>query len=560
MPDSSLSSMHRRVAGRLGDRPALRFKRHGLYQDLSWSDYRRQSDGAAAGLIALGIGPGDPVGLLAENGPRWLMADIAILAAGAVDVPLHAPLVANQVEHQLHHSGARAVFVSRQAQADKVLAVLDALPDLEFLVSFEPVETRGRLRQFTWDGLVQRGRDRDGPGFEVVRAREAAVTRDRLATIIYTSGTTGGPKGVMLSHGNLLSNAEATLATAAMHPDDFLLSWLPYSHIYARTVDHYLTILGEGTLCLAESPETLVTNIAETQPTWITAVPRFYEKVWTSVEALPPGPRARALAAIFGPRIRRLSSGGAPLPRRICEGFIAAGLPLLEGYGLTESSPVISFNRLESVRPGTVGQAIPGVEIRISDDGEILTRGPHVMLGYWKDPQATADAIDAGGWLKTGDVGRLDADGFLSITDRKKDLFITSGGKNIAPAELERLLTADPYIDQAVIHGDGRPFMTALLVPNLDRLRAKTGEIGGALDLDPDSGLIPCPKVHAFLQERVEQAMRAVSQPERVKRFLILGRPFQVETDELTATMKVRRRFLLEKYRTRLDALYKEEK
>ncbi len=555
MTDSSLSAMHRRVADRLGPRAAIRFKRHGLYHDLSWEEYRRAADAAAAALIELGIGPGDPIGLLGENCVHWLLADIATLAAGAVDVPLHAPLVAKQVEYQLRHSGARGVFVSRQAQADKVLAVLETLPDLEFLVSFAPVETVGRIHQLTWDGLVQRGRSLGPAGLERVREREAAVTRDHLATIIYTSGTTGNPKGVMLSHGNLLSNAEATLDTAAMRPDELLLSWLPYSHIYARTVDHYLTILGEGTLVLAESPETVIANLAEIQPQWMTSVPRLYEKVWANVEALTPEQRSKTLHATFGPRIKRLSSGGAPLPRRVCDGFLAAGLPILEGYGLTESSPVITFNRNDSFRPGSVGQAIPGVEVKIADDGEILTRGPHVMLGYWKDPEATAAVLEDG-WLKTGDVGHLDADGFLFITDRKKDLMITSGGKNVAPAELERLLSSDPYIDQAVVHGDGKPYMTALIVPNLPRLQAMADELGATLDVD--DGLIRNPVLLAFLRERVEQAMQSVSQPERVKDFLLLARPFQVEADELTATLKVRRRFILDKYRAQLGALYSE--
>jgi long-chain acyl-CoA synthetase len=554
--DSSLSAMHRRVAERLGARPALRFKRHGLYHDLSWEEYRRQADCAAAALIEFGVGPGDPVGLLAENSPHWLMTDIAILAIGAVDVPLHAPLVAKQVEYQLRHSGARGVFVSDQAQADKVLAVLDTLPDLEFLVSFEPVETGRRLHQFTWDGLVRRGRSRSPAGLDQVRKREAALTRDHLATIIYTSGTTGIPKGVMLTHGNLLSNAEATLATTAMQPDDVLLSWLPYSHIYARAVDHYLTILGQGTLCLAESAETVMANLAETQPTWLTSVPRLYEKVWANVEALPPEPRAKALHALFGPRIRRLCSGGAPLPRHVCEGFIAAGLPLLEGYGLTESSPVISSNRFESLRPGSVGQVNPGVEVRIAPDGEILTRGPHVMKGYWKDPETTAAVLEDG-WLHTGDVGHLDADGFLFITDRKKDLMITSGGKNVAPAALERLLTNDPYIDQAVVCGDGRPYLTALIVPDLAKLQAKAHELGCALVIEDD--LIRNPELHAFIQGCIDQTMQAVSQPERVKDFLLLGRPFQFEAGELTVTMKLRRQYILEKYRTRIDALYHSE-
>jgi long-chain acyl-CoA synthetase len=555
--DSNLATMHRRIAGRLGRRSALRYKAHGLYRDISWADYRDQVDRASAGLIGLGVQPGDRVGLLAENSPDWLVADLAILSAGAIDVPLHAPLVPNQVAFQLQHSGARGVVVSHQGQADKVLAVLDELPTLEWLASFAPVDVGGRIRHFTWDGLKQAGH-RSGPGGQAeVRRREDALTRDDLATIIYTSGTTGLPKGVMLTHGNLLSNAESMLAFAGFTPDEVLLSWLPYSHIFARTVDHYLSILAEGTICLAESVETLVVNMAETQPTWMTAVPRFYEKVWERVQHLDPSARGQALRALFGPRLRQLSSGGAPLPRHLCEGYNAAGVPLLEGYGLTEASPTISFNRLDCWRCGTVGLAIPGVEVAIAVDGEILTRGPHVMKGYWNDPDATRAAIDADGWLLTGDVGNLDRDGFLSITDRKKDLIITSGGKNIAPTELEQLLTSDPAIDQAVVYGDRKPFVTALIVPSLAWLGAEARRLGTSFPPSPaENDLIHCESLHGLMQERVDRIMLAVSQSERVRAFLMMARPFQLEAGEVTATLKLRRRHILEKYRDQLDALY----
>ncbi|HEV3166530.1 MAG TPA: AMP-dependent synthetase/ligase [Isosphaeraceae bacterium] len=556
MAYANLATMHRTTAERLGPRPALRYKRHGLYHDLPWTNYRRQADGAAAALVDLGIQTGDRVGILAENRYEWLIADIAIVSAGGADVPMHAPLSSVQAEYQLFHSGARGVIVSNQAQADKVLAVLDRLPDLEFLVAFDPVETEGRIQTFSWDGIKQIGHRLGEPGLRGVLARERALNRESLATIIYTSGTTGQPKGVMLSHGNLLSNVEAVLAISETHADDIQLSWLPYSHIYARTVDHYMTIMAGELLCLAESINTLVENLAETQPTWMTGVPRFYEKVWASVEHIPKEERKKALQRIFGPRLRQLSSGGAPLPKHVAEGFFEAGILLLQGYGLTETSPVITFNRLASYRLETVGQAIPGVEIKIAPDGEILTRGPHVMLGYWKNPEATRETI-VDGWLHTGDVGHLDADGFLTITDRKKDLIITSGGKNIPPSELERLLVSDPYIDQAVVYGDAKPFVSALIVPNFPSLQAKAQELGCTMEVKGD--LIESPPVHAFLADRIERLMQSLSQPERVKAFLILARPFQVETEELTATLKLRRRHIIQKYIDSLNALYAEQ-
>jgi long-chain acyl-CoA synthetase len=550
---TNLSTMHRATAARLGPRTALRFKRDGLYHDLSWTDYRRRADRAAAGLIERGIRPGDRVGLLAENSADWLTADVAILATGAADVPIHAPSAPPQVEYQLGHSGARAVVVSNQAQADKVLASIDRLPDLELLVSFAPVDARGRVAQVTWEGLIHAGAQQGDFGLGLVGKREEALGRDDLATIIYTSGTTGNPKGVMLTHGNLLSNAESTDQSNPLRPDDVLLSFLPYSHIYARTTDHNLTAMTGITVCLAESPDTLVLNLAETQPTWMTAVPRFYEKVWAGVEALSPEARSAALRRIFGPRIRRLSSGGAPLPKHLAAGFVAAGLPLFEGYGLTESSPVISFNSPDHHKIGSVGLAIPGVEIKTAADGEILTRGPHVMKGYWKDEAATRAAI-VDGWLHTGDVGRIDADGFLTITDRKKDLIVTSGGKNIAPSVLEGLLVAEPLIDQAVVFGDGRQFVSALLVPNFEGLRAALGADHGAPKAEGD--LIVDEKARALVQRSVDHALQSVSQPERVKAFLLLARPFTLEANEVTTTMKVRRGHILSKYRDRLEALY----
>ena len=338
MDDSNLPIAYRAIAGRLGPRPALRFKRHGLFQDLSWTDYRRHADHAAAGLIGLGIEPGDAVAILSENRHEWLVADIAILSAGAVNVPLHAPLSPSQVEYQLRHSKAKIIFVSNQAQADKVLAALDSLPDLKFLVSFDPVKIDDRLTFRSWEGLKHRG-GRDSTAMAEARRRESALGPDDLATIIYTSGTTGLPKGVMLSHGNLLSNSRTCGVLLETAPDEVQLSWLPYSHIYARTCDHYATGLVGATLCLAESMDTILADFHQVRATRMNSVPRLYEKVWASVERLAPEERATRLKAAFGPSLRMLTSGGAPLPLPVEVGFAEAGLLLLQGYGLTELRP-----------------------------------------------------------------------------------------------------------------------------------------------------------------------------------------------------------------------------
>jgi len=556
MKYANLCTMHRSQCEMYGPRTALRYKQYGLYHDVTWSDYRWMADRAAAGLIELGVRHGDRIAILSENRYEWMVADQAILSTGAADVPLHAPLAPRQVEYQVGHSESRGIIVSNQEQANKVFEVLASLPNLEFLIAFGAVTPpkSAKIRVLSWDGLMQRGSL--GHLEKEIRQREAALTGKDLATIIYTSGTTGNPKGVMLTHGNLVQNAETSVEIGPQPPTELLLSWLPYSHIYARTCDLYVPVLAGTTVALAESMDTLVLNLAETRPSTLTSVPRFYEKVWAKVEQLAPDARSVTLKKIFGSRVRQLSSGGAPLPRHVCEGFFEAGIPLLEGYGLTETSPVVSFNTVDNYKIGTVGPAIPGVEIKIAEDGEILVRGPNVMQGYWRNPEATAEAIDKDKWFHTGDVGHLDADGYLTITDRKKDLIITSAGKNIAPSELERILVSDIYIDQAVCYGDGRRFVSALIVPNFEQLTQKAAELKCKVESNADGFIDGA--CHDFLAQRIDAVMQNVSNPERVKRFLVLDRPFQLDADELTATLKVRRNHIIRKFERHLAALYDE--
>jgi long-chain acyl-CoA synthetase len=553
METINLSAMHRRTVDRLGPRSAMAFKHAGLYRLITWLDYRQRADEVASGIIELGIVPGDRVGIISENRPEWLFSDIGMLAAGVVTVPMHAPLSPKQVEYELHHSDSRGVFVSNQAQANKVLEILDGVPNLEFLISFDHVDTGGRIRTIPFRSLCQNGFRTGQAGKRQVIERELATKTDDLATIIYTSGTTGMPKGVMLSHGNLLYNTQCVYNVSSIQGYDHFLSWLPFSHIYARVIDHFLGIMAGAIIYLAESIETLPRNLVETQPTAMSAVPRFYEKIWAMLEVLPEDLRNQKLRQLFGMRIDRLSAGGAPLPKHICEGFLKAGLTIYEGYGMTESGCALTSNRPGENKPGTVGRPIPGMEVKIAPDGEIITRGPHVMKGYWKNPEATAETI-TDGWLHTGDVGEFDDEGFLKITDRKKDIFVTSGGKNISPAELERALTEDVYIEQAVVFGDGRNFITAMIVPNVQHLSPKVKELGATMQSTGE--FLSDPKVVAFLAERVAAAMGAFSKPERVKKFLVRLQPFTVDSDELTVSLKVRRRFVMNKYKAEFEALY----
>ena len=550
----NLAELHRRQAERLGPLPALRFKRHGLYHDLSWDEYRADSLAAAAALIDAGVLPGDRVGLLAENRVEWLVADMAILAAAGVNVTPHAPLTARQIHFQLHDAGARWLIVSTRAQLDKVRQVRAELPDLRGVVLMDGEAPQDGA--VSWRAFLQRGRRALSWLSEELRRREERLGPDDLATIMYTSGTTGNPKGVMLTHGNLLSNSLAAREVMPHGPGDLVLNWLPLTHIYARTVDHYICMAAGTPVALAESAETLVQNLADVQPTHFASVPRFYEKVLTAVSTADVEETGRRLRKVFGPRIDWMSSGGAPLPPAIARAYHTAGLLVLQGYGLTETAPIITFNCKDNCKLDTVGRPLPGVEVRIASDGEVLTRGPNVMKGYWNDAAATAETI-RDGWLHTGDLGELDADGFLRITGRKKDLLVLSNGKKVAPACVEGLLLGDPCIDQAVVCGEGRNILCALLVPAWDNVHRALREEGISLEGEAEEWA-ERPEVRGLLERRVRAALADLSPMEQVKRFLILPQPFSVAADELTVSLKLRRNVVLERYRRQVEELYRE--
>ncbi|MGH7169314.1 MAG: AMP-dependent synthetase/ligase, partial [Gemmataceae bacterium] len=539
MIERNLIELHRRQAERLGPRPALRYKRHGLWHDVAWEQYRAESLAAAAALVAFGVAPGDRVGMVAENSVDWLIADLAILAAGAVNVPPHAPLTARQILYQLADAEINFLFVSNRVQLDKVRQIRSQLPPLRGVAVFDRT-ARTADDELSWEAFRQHGRRALPHQSAELARREAALGPDDLATIMYTSGTTGNPKGVMLTHGNLLSNVNAMRQRSGQQPGDVVLSWLPYTHIYARTVDHYSTLANGVLLCLAESAETLVQDVLDVQPTHMASVPRFYEKVLTMVADPDPYVVGRRLRDLFGPRVDWLSSGGAPLPYPVGRAYADAGVLVLQGYGLTETSPVISFNAKDAYKLETVGLPLPDVEVKIAADGEVLTRGSHVMKGYWKNPQATAEAI-RDGWFHTGDLGELDGDGYLKITGRKKELLVLSNGKKVAPAFIEGLLSADACIDQAVVCGEGRNFLTALIVPHWANVHAALSRNG------PFEEEVS-PAVMALLQRRVKAALIDVCPAEQVKKFVVVPQPFSVAAEELTVSLKLRRNVVLAKY------------
>jgi long-chain acyl-CoA synthetase len=579
------------------DRPALiRRSMADGFRDLSGQQFCEAVREVSLGLADLGVAPGDRIAIMSDSRPEWSVTDLGIITAGAVTVPIYPTLAAAQAQFILNDSEAKIAVVSDPIQQEKLEHVWSRAPALKAIAVIEPGRPGGD-RVMTWDDLRGCGRNRltgDPDAARRYQETAAAVTPDRLATIIYTSGTTGDPKGVMLSHHNLVSNAEASQAVIAIRPEDVALSFLPLSHSFERLVMYIYLSVGT-TVVFAESLETVARDLAATRPTVMTGVPRVYEKLYGRVmetaeqgsplkrrifhwalgvgkrrarvmlegRSVPPSIRLQyglADRLVFskirertGGRIRYFVSGAAPLPVDVAEFFFAAGMSIIEGYGLTETSPVLSVNPPGAVRLGTVGKPIPGVEIRIATDGEILARGPNIMLGYYQKPEATAEAI-RDGWFHTGDVGTLDADGYLRITDRKKDLIVTSGGKNIAPQPIEGLLKRDPLVAEAVLIGDRRKFPVVLIAPDFPALEARLREMG--MPGGSREEMVQRPKVRDLYQAVLDGLNQDLSRFEQIKKFALIPAEFSVAGGELTPTMKVRRKIVEQRWGQEIEQLY----
>jgi long-chain acyl-CoA synthetase len=578
-----------------GKRAAVRYKAAGEWRDLTHRDLERRVRHIALGLRELGTSPRDRVAILSHNRPEWAIADFACLAARCADVPVYPTLPAPQVAYILQDAGVRIVFVEDRTQFEKVAAERGALPALEHVIVFDGSGEGAGVQSF--EELLALGAEADSR-YPNYRDEAIGVDRGELATLIYTSGTTGPPKGVMLSHYNFCSNVVGALRVLPIGPDDSCLSLLPLSHSFERMAGHYTMFHAGVTINYAEGVEQVPDNLLEVKPSVVLSVPRLFEKIYARVleNALAGGALKRRiffwarrnaetwasaklagqavpatlavkkaladrlvfskLAARTGGRVRYFVSGGAPLSPEIAKFFYAAGLPILEGYGLTETSPVICVNTLEDLKIGTVGRPIPGVDVRIADDGEVLVKGPNVMTGYYNRPDASRETIDADGWLHTGDIGELDADGFLKITDRKKDIIVTAGGKNIAPQPIENMVKTNKFILNAVMIGDKRKFPSMLVVPDIDALRGWAGERN--LDIKDSESFLTVPDVVAKMEREVMGNLRDLAGFEMPKKILLVAKDFTIEEGELTPTLKVKRRVVEEKYEREINALYEE--
>lgn len=577
-------------------RPDLfQWKEDGAWVQMSSQEAHRAVLEAAEGMASLGIQSGDRVAILSENRVEWALGDQAALRMGALVVTIYPTLLPAQVEYILRDSGSVAVLCDSAAQVAKVESIRANCPELKHVICFESVD-RGGI--YAWSQLREIGAVQLERHPEDAEARGKNISADATATLIYTSGTTGDPKGVMLSHHNIVANVQAALEIFEIGSADNVLSFLPLSHIFERMAGYYTMLFAGVGIAYAESIETVAADMGDIQPTIMVSVPRLYEKIYSRVlgmaiagspvkrgiffwakgvgekwvmkkvagQSVPPHlafAKGLAEALVFkklqkrtGGHLRFFISGGAPLAKEIAEFFYAAGLVIYEGYGLTETSPVITANSADHFRPGTVGHPMPGVKVRIAEDGEILTRSDSVMQGYWKRPDATAETI-VDGWLHTGDIGHVDDDGFLHITDRKKDLIVTAGGKNVAPQPIENQLKLSRYITELCLVGDKRKYIVALIVPTVENLEGYCER--NKLSFASTKEMLNNSQILSLFEHLVEKVNADRPNYEQVKYFRLLEREFTQDEDELTPSLKVKRRVIQERYRDLIEEMYENE-
>ena len=579
------------------DRSAYFEKVDGEWKEYKFSDAREIVEKFAAGLASLGLGTDDKVAIQSTNGPRWAFSDYAIASIGAASVTVYPTLIAPQIKYIIDDSDSQYVITEDQSQTDKVLEFIQDSPGLKGIIAMDNTHDPSK-NIMSFEHIMDLGEKHiKDTGFNIVDSSKD-IKPDDLLTLIYTSGTTGNPKGVMLTHDNLISNVKAGAKHIDFGPEDTFLSLLPLSHVFERMTGHYTGFsLGSKTY-YTESMDTIGENMLEVKPTIVIAVPRVFEKInakvvdkvsndpalrqkifWWAVgvgkeaaKYLTRGSQPSGFLAFkfkiadklvfsklkerVGGNLRFFVSGGAPLSKEVGEFFASANIPILEGYGLTETSPVICANQEKLYKFGTVGCLVEKVEVKIAEDGEILCKGPNVMKGYYKNPEATAEAIDKDGWFHTGDIGEFDEDNYLKITDRKKAILVTAGGKNVAPAPLEIALTSSKYIEQALAVGDKRKFISALLVPSFEALDEWAKEKG--IDTADRQALVDHHLVYELLEKEVEKTMEKFSKYERIKKFAVLPNEWTIESGETTPKLSVKRKVVLKNYADIIDKIYED--
>lgn len=593
----TLNRMFQMSVQRFADSPALSSKVDGVFRSITYREMGMKVRAISSGLLTLGVEKGDRIALISENRPEWAIADMGIVHIGAVNVAIFPTLPSAQVRYIVDDAGARMIIVSDAKQLRKALEVKKTAADLRIITMDCPADVGNDV--MTIDELMERGKafplsDSD------YEKRWQGVRPDDWASIIYTSGTTGDPKGAILSHRNFASNVEAAQDVLTFGHGDVLLSFVPLNHAMGRLVDHYLPLSCGSTVAYVENVRRLRQNLGEIRPHYMLLVPRvlemFQEGLMGSIGKEPPRrQRFFQWALSVGKRsweesqkqkgpslllalqwwlaerfvfskirdrlgLRRLKlffCGGAPLSRATAEFFSAMRLPILEGYGLTETSPLVSVNRLDHIKIGTVGPPVKGVEVRLDEDGEILVCGPNVMQGYYKKSEESTEAIDSEGWFHTGDVGVFDEDGFLRITDRKKNLLVLINGKKVAPQPIESRMLESGYISQIILLGDKRNTVTALIVPDFKALARWTREYNMGVNPDDTGELTRHPDVHRLIQAEIQRLSHDLADFEKIHRFSLLDHEFTVENGELTPTLKVRRRVVMERYKDLIEAMYR---
>ncbi len=591
MVQENILRLFQDTAERRGEEPCLKHIQGGIWLSVSWTQALAQVRNLSESLKKLGVKPQDRVAILSATRYEWTLLDLAILSLGAVTVPIYHSTLPEDILHILTDSDSKIIFVEDSTQLEKVLKVRGRLPNLQNLVLIQGKVMGDAILNFEDFQALSKGVESD------FGARIREIPLKSLATLVYTSGTTGPPKGVMISHKNMVYEIKALQKTFPVNPNDVSLLFLPLAHILARIIQFYQLATGYAH-AYAESIDKLIDNIRDVRPNFMVSVPRIFEKIYTKVmndvesssslkknifrwarevglehsdlqlanKPIPLSLKIRyrlAYQLVFsklqqklGGRIRFFISGGAPLAKEIAEFFHAAGLLILEGYGLTETTGAVNLNLPDSITFGSVGKPLPGTEEKIMPDGEILVRGPMVTQGYWNNPEATREVIDADGWFHTGDIGEFTPEGLLRITDRKKDIIVTAGGKNVAPQNIENMLKTHPLFSQIVVHGDRRKYLTALITLNPDELKQRARDSG--ISFNEYSDLIRHPKVHDMVKRIIDEKNQELPKYESIKRFAVLDEDFSVESGELTPTLKVKRKVINERYKDILDKLYSE--